>query len=234
MSNLDQFLTEFNLLHEAMKKNTKRDDNFGSLFYQLKEKHPVIKEHQEDIDMARELRNLLVHEKKEAFNIAEPTAEFIEKLKKIRQQFENPATVSIFNKEVISLNETDSLLKVLELVEDYHVSQYPVFQGQRFLGILTDNGITSWLSSVRQENPLDLNKYKVSDLLSKDDKGASYEIIRQDMPLYEIEKKMIERINQKGHSKLVMLISETGVIEHREDITGIITPGDMPKVIEHL
>ncbi|ULG74262.1 CBS domain-containing protein [Macrococcus brunensis] len=234
MGNLDQFLTAFNLLHEAMKKYTKRDDNFGSLLYQLKEKHPVIKQYQDDIDMARELRNLLVHEKKETFNIAEPTTEFIDMLTTIRQQFENPTTVSIFSKEVISLSDTDSLLKVLELVEQYHVSQYPVFQGQRLLGILTDNGITNWLSSVRKEAPLDLTKYKVSELLSQDDKGASYEVVKQNMPLYEIEKKMIERINQKGQSKLVLLISKTGTIKQREDIIGIITPGDMPKVMEHL
>ena len=227
-------MTEFNLLHEAMKKYTKHDDNFGSLFYQLKEKHPVIKQYQDDINMARELRNLLVHEKKETFNIAEPTAEFIDMLKSIRQQFENPATVSIFNKEVVSLSDMDSLLRVLELVEQYHVSQYPVFQGQRFLGILTDNGITNWLSSVRKETPLDLNKYKVGELVSKDDKGASYEVIKQDMPLYEIEKKMIEHISQKGHSKLVLLISKTNTIKQKEDIVGIITAGDMPKIMEHL
>ena len=122
MSLLDQFISEFNQLHEAMKHYTKRDDNFGSLFFQLKDRHPVIKQYQEEINMARQLRNLLVHEKKDEFNIAEPTPEFIETLKAIRLQFENPAPVSLFKKEVIDLNKEDTLIKALELINEHHVS----------------------------------------------------------------------------------------------------------------
>ncbi|GGB08930.1 CBS domain-containing protein [Macrococcus hajekii] len=234
MTNLDEFISEFNQLHEAMKRYTKRDDSFGSLFYQLKDKHAVIKQHQDTIDMARQLRNLLIHEKKDTFNIAEPTAEFIDSLKKIRLQFENPATVSQFKKQVISLNEDDTLKKVLELIEQHHVSQYPVFSGQKFHGILTDNGIANWLAAHMNEELLRLTDYHVKDILPKDEKGSSYLVVREDLPLYEVEHKMMNLINEKGHSKLVILITQTGSINKREDITGIITPGDMPKLIESL
>ncbi|TDM05202.1 CBS domain-containing protein [Macrococcus lamae] len=234
MDNFERFISTFNQLHEVMKNYAKRDDNFGALFYQLKEKHPVIKQYKDDVDLARQLRNLLIHEKKDAFNIAEPTTEFIDKLDMIRLQIVNPATVSLFNKEVICLNVTDSLINTLSLVKQHQVSQYPVFEGHRFLGILTDNGLSNWLASVADKETINLQEYKVSDILPNDEKGSSYIVVPSDMPLYEVEQTMINEINEKGHSKLVILISKTGKVEKQEDIIGIITPGDMPKIVESI
>ncbi|TDM02223.1 CBS domain-containing protein [Macrococcus carouselicus] len=234
MDNFERFISTFNQLHEAMKDETKRDDSFGSLFYQLKEKHPVVKAFKDEIDLARQLRNLLIHEKKDAFNIAEPTTEFINQLESIRQQIANPATVKQFNKPVVCLNIDDSLVDTLAHIKQHQLSQYPIFDGQRFLGILTDNGLTNWLASVSTKGTINLMDYRVRDVLPNDEKGASFIIVKNDMPLHEVEQTMIDEINTKGHSKLVILISDSGKVEKPQDILGIITPGDMPKVLEQL
>lgn len=234
MNLLEQFMTEFNLLHEAMKRYTRRDDNFGSLMYQLRNKHPVIKQYHDEIDLARQLRNLLVHEKKEFYNIAEPTEMFVNQLKLIRRKFENPETVRLFSKAVTTLNSNDSLKDALNKMRKHPVSQYPVFKENEFLGILTDNGVTKWLTSVSIRNSINLSDYSVKDILNRDDKDSSYIIVNHNFSLYEVEKKMTELVNEKGYSKLVILITSYGKITHKEDIIGIITPVDMPKILEYI
>jgi len=45
---------------------------------------------------------------------------------------------------------------------------------------------------------------------------------------------MTELVNQKGDSKLIILITPNGNIKSREDIIGVITPVDMTRVLEFL
>ena len=81
---------------------------------------------------------------------------------------------------------------------------------------------------------MNLADYKVSDVLAKDEKGTPYIVVKENLPLYEVEAKMIEQINRKGHAKLVILITPAGRIERKEDIIGIITTGDIPKIVQSL
>ncbi|CAD2072395.1 CBS domain-containing protein [Phocicoccus pinnipedialis] len=234
MNLLEEFLTEFNLLHEAMKKDAHRDQNFGKLMYYLKNRNPIVKQYYDDIDKARQLRNILVHEKKEKYNIAEPTEMFVERLRLIRSKFENPETVALFKRPITSLNNSDTFKKALNDMRQQQVSQYPVFEGNEFLGMLTDNGITKWLTLVSTETFIDLSTYQVRDLIQLDDKDTSYIIVDKNYPLHKVEEKMTELVNRKGYSKLSILITPKGHIKSRDDIIGIITPADMPRVLEYL
>ncbi|UTH13895.1 CBS domain-containing protein [Macrococcus equipercicus] len=234
MNNFNQFIAEFNSLHKAMQKITGKEDDFGSLFHEMKETHSVIRRYKNQIDVARELRNLLVHNQTEAYNFAEPSNEFIKELKAIRIKLEKPETVSIFKKQVMTLDCNDSLTDALSLVKKYQVTQYPVFEDREFKGILSDNGITNWLSIVIVDEIVDLSEVKIADVLDKDEEFSSYIIVKNNLPLYEVEKKMLQRINERGHSNLVVLITPLGRLTKKEDIIGIITPWDMPHIVKHL
>ncbi|WP_062532098.1 CBS domain-containing protein [Jeotgalibaca dankookensis] len=235
MNNSNLFIKEFNSLHNAMQEAAGKDGEFYSLLHELKNTHPVVKKYESHIDLARRLRNLLVHESKaDSYAIAQPSPEIIQELKLVRMKLENPEKVSLFKKEVITLDVTDSLTKVLDLVEKHNITQFPVFNNKHFEGMLSDNGITHWLARVLGDKVIQLTDVRVKDIIQKDEELASYIIVSSNMPLYEVEQQMMAKINRTGNSKVVVLITPAGNISKKADIIGIITPWDMPEIISKL
>ena len=177
----------------------------------------------------------MVHESKaDSYAIAQPSPELIQELKLVRMKLENPEKVSMFKKEVITLDVTDSLTKVLDLVEKHNITQFPVFNNKHFEGMLSDNGITHWLARVLGDKVIQLTDVRVKDIIQKDEELASYIIVSSNMPLYEVEQQMMAKINRTGNSKVVVLITPAGNISKKADIIGIITPWDMPEIISKL
>lgn len=235
MNNSDLFIKEFNSLHEAMQEAAGKETEFYSLLNELKDKHPVVKKYESHIDLARRLRNILVHESKaDSYAIAQPSGELIDDLKLVRMKLENPEKVSMFKKEVMTLDVTDSLTKVLKLIEQHNITQFPVFDKKSFKGMLSDNGITNWLARVLKDKSIDLTGVRVKDIIQKDEELTSYIIVENNMPLYEVEKRMMAKINHSGNSKVIVLITPLGKINQKSDIIGIITPWDMPEIMSKL
>jgi hypothetical protein len=61
---VERFLTEFNKLHDAMQDKLGKNDDFYSLL-KIMEKDLVISRFKDQLHIIRQLRNLLVHEKKQ-------------------------------------------------------------------------------------------------------------------------------------------------------------------------
>ncbi len=80
----------------------------------------------------------------------------------------------------------------------------------------------------------DLSTYIVKELLKLDDKDSSYIIGDSNYPLHQGEEKLSELDNLRCYSRLVILITPRGHIKTPENIIGIITPVDMPRVLEYL
>jgi len=54
--------------------------------------------------------------------------------------------IPIFQKKGEVLGLSDSLSTVLRVIEKRYYSQFPVYDGNNFKGLLTENGITRWLA----------------------------------------------------------------------------------------
>lgn len=80
----------------------------------------------------------------------------------------------------------------------------------------------------------DLSTYIVKELLKLDDKDSSYIIGDRYYPLHQGEEKMSELDNLRCYSRLVILITPRGHIKTPENIFGIITLADIPRVLEYL
>ena len=98
--------------------------------------------------LVEEHRNCLVHEKTHPYkNLAVPTIETVDMLEGIAQQFTNPArAIPTFRKAVETVETSTSLASVLRTIAKRDFSQFPVYESGAFRGLLTENGITRWLS----------------------------------------------------------------------------------------
>lgn len=236
--NVSEFLGAFNELQEALAKrlNYKGDKDFATYLYWGKENNDVIiMKYFKELDAIREFRNLLTHESNtEIYPIAYPNEKLIDRMKYLVDKIGNQKVVGeLFLKEVTCLKSTDSLKEVLKTINNLGYSQYPVFDDKGLLGILSENGITNYLAYLAQDEEINLRGSIIADILKVDAAKNLYKIIDEYTSIFYVEELFKEEI-LKGNSAFVVLISNRREPKSPEDIIGIVTPWDVPKILEFI
>lgn len=230
----DEFISEYNKLHDALKDYAEKDDSFFSLLKVL-EKDRIVSRYKDELHIIRKLRNLLVHEKKTIdYDVAIPSDKIIEQLKMIRQQIIQPATVGEhFSRKVFAFNIDDSLERLLYFINQKHLYQFPIFDKDELAGVISHSGITNWLAHDYSKNSIDFSKVKISDIVANEDSYYHYEVIKSDTSLFDVEAMFSSNLFV-GRSQYLILISDEEKIRKKEDLKGIITPWDLPEVMSSL
>ncbi|SEK78364.1 CBS domain-containing protein [Carnobacterium iners] len=100
----------------------------------------------DSLDFFREFRNLLIHKTvsgEEA--IATPSSLLIEEIEMITEKIKHPKKVKdLFLSEVVTFDQGDKLSLVLKKVKEKSYSQFPVFNDNKLVGIVSENGITNF------------------------------------------------------------------------------------------
>lgn len=100
--------------------------------------------------LASRLRNVIVHDNKDpVVELATPAQKVVERIERIVKELESPEKVEkrFVNEEVVTVASDQTLKDVLKLVSEKQFSQFPVIDEGKIVGLLTENGITRWLSS---------------------------------------------------------------------------------------
>ena len=115
-----------------------------------------------------------------------------------------------------------SLAHVMRLVVEMKFSQFPVMEGGRFVGLLTENGITRWLARkiVDTLSLVDFEDAKVRDLVSLEEHRANSLFVSKNMTLTEAREKFRENRFLEA-----ILITHSG--QNGEKFLGLMTRWDM-------
>ena len=82
------------------------------------------------------------------YAIAEPHDEVVAKMEEIEEALSTPVTVgNMFPGKVTTFQETDSLSYALKVIKDKKYNQFPIYNGDKFRGLITPVGITMWMAS---------------------------------------------------------------------------------------
>jgi len=174
--------------------------------------------------MAADLRNVLVHEKTKPYQpVAVPTMPVVDTLERICRRLTNPPlVVPRFQRPVEVVTLDDSLAKVLKRVSQREYSQFPVYDAERFRGLLTENGITRWLAHHVSKNLslVELDEVMVRQVLPEEEKRPNCLFVSRSNTLDEVralfaEKELLEAV----------LITEAG--KPAEKPIGIVTRWDV-------
>lgn len=236
-TNYTKFNRAFNTLHNAIEQRigNKKQRNFGASYYEaLNRNDHLIMRHKEKIDFYREFRNLTQHKVTlDRPPFAEPSDHLISDILRTIEDIKNPSRVrDIFLSKVATFQVDDKLSQVLKIIETENYSQFPVFDGNKFIGIISENGITAFLAKSVEEDIISIKEIKIKDVLTaiKDEAVGSYSIVGTNKLVYEVEDLFINN-TKKGNPRFIVLISHSSNrINKPEDIAGIITPWDMPKM----
>lgn len=233
VDNTTRFKAAFNELHNAVaeKVGYSKDTNFGFLLDKAdKNNDKVIKSYKEPLEVLRNFRNLLTHNSLNGENIATPSEALIDEVEHITQKIAHPGKViDLFNREVISFDVDDSLKDVLKAVDLNGYSQFPVFNGDKLQGIISENGITNFLAKAVDDDVISISETTVANVIEKDEEKDSFEVIKENKSIYDIENIFSKRIAE-GKTAFVLLITSDGHVKRDQGFKGIITPWDLPTV----
>jgi predicted transcriptional regulator len=151
-------------------------------------------------------------------------------LKRVLDVLEHPVVlVPRFQRPVQVVSPDDSLGEVLAKIHKADFSQFPVYDGDAFKGLLTENGIVGFLAEYRasHETIIDFADVQVRQLLKHDENRRNFEFVSRNEHL-DI---MLQRFANQPTLEAV-LITANG--KRAEKLIGIATQWDAMEAIKSL
>ena len=229
--NSDRFITAFNRIDQSMRDivGAREFIPFFRLVDQARKKSALVRKYGDDLRSYAELRNAIVHQRTSTeYVIAEPHLEVVEQIEHIDEVIARPKLVGqLFRKRVMTFQMTDSLQYTLKAIRKRKYTQFPVYDGQRFQGLLTTVGITNWLASSMIDTDLPKSIPTLRDILQHEKNERNYKFISRYMTIYEAEE-IFKAGVERGRRFEALLITEHG--KPHQKLIGIVTPIDIMKV----
>lgn len=170
------------------------------------------------------IRNVIVHDKTEPFHYpVVPTRAINEELRKCKERLITPArALPTFERTVEKISINDTLTRVLKTINHRDYSQFPVYEDKRFLGMLTENGVTRWLARhvVTTLSLVELDEIFVLHVLQSEEARNNHQFVAADMRVDEVTALFARQTLLEA-----VLITATG--KHTEDLFGIATRWDI-------
>jgi predicted transcriptional regulator len=150
----------------------------------------------------------------------------IEKLQEVVSRLKNPIIVEQrFLKEVSRVSSTTSLIEVLVKMRQKKYSQLPVYDDEKYVGLLTENGISRWLSKQikRKAGLVDLKGVPVTDVLAQEERRPTCLFVDK-------AKQVIDIVNLFGDKRELETVIITKDGNENEEPLGIVTRWDITRL----
>lgn len=171
-----------------------------------------------------DIRNLLAHRvTTPGVYPVVPTEQLVVRAEAIATEMEAaPRAIPTFRRKVVRVHSEDSLSSVLRLIEEHNFTQYPVYRQDEFVGLLTENGITRWLSRhvTRELTLVDLEEVPVRTALREEESSKVAAFMAGDRRVGEV-------VRQFRESPLLEAVLFTTGGKRSETLLGIATRWDL-------
>ncbi len=229
----DRFLAAFNVIDRAMRRkygDPGAKEGFRRLVDLLVDRDWTVRKFREDLVEFAELRNAIVHDRiSPTYLIAVPLPGTVERIERIAASIERPPLVyPQFKRDVACFSPDDKMDSVFRTMAATGYSQFPVYRGTNYIGLLTDGGIARYLASALSKNvqdrPADPGQASVGEVLKSEKNPDRARFIPRTATIYQAEHLFVGQAQGKWRVS-ALLITETGMTE--EKLLGIVTPSDV-------
>lgn len=234
-----EFLLTFNRIEKYLDSynNSDRPMPFYKLVNWGKKKNKVVQRYESELKSMADLRNILVHENT-GNPIAIPSGNTVELIKHIEEELLTPKKINqLFDSRLITIDIESTLANVLHTIRMYQFSQFPVVDGDVFIGLLTENAMINWLANNIEEDSISLKETKIRDILEKDEKKNLFVYLNEDASLYEALEEF-EKGRIKNIRKFTIVVLNKDVDKSKtikvEDIYCLLTPWDLEKIYREI
>ncbi|HSA05189.1 MAG TPA: CBS domain-containing protein [Tenuifilaceae bacterium] len=230
--NSEIFIELFSEIEQKLK--TICNDEFHSTFSDLLRKargiNAVVNQYASDLKEFSQLRNAIVHTRRENFVIAEPHNDVIKEIRHIHSLLHNPPRVSsVMIKNPYYTSSDGSIFDLLTTFSEKNIMRCPVIDNGAVTCLITAKTISRWLTSKKQ-NKVDINGTKISELVPFTEK-TDYSIIGENIDIISLVG-MFKNSIKRGTYIQAVLITKNG--QPNSPLVGIITPSDLPLIIERM
>lgn len=152
MAEAADFLAAFNDLEDHFRRalGASQYVTFAQLLVRYDEEHQLPRSHLAALRVFASLRNAISHGTyRDGRPIAQPLLETVREMRRIRDLVMQPPTaLSVLEpRQVCTVSPQDTLSEALAFVRQYDFSQLPMYDGTRYVGLLTTNTIARWLAA---------------------------------------------------------------------------------------
>ncbi len=230
--NSEIFIELFSEIEQKLK--TICNDEFHSTFSDLLRKargiNAVVNQYASDLKEFSQLRNAIVHTRRENFVIAEPHNDVIKEIRHIHSLLHNPPRVSsVMIKNPYFTSSDGSIFDLLTTFSEKNIMRCPVIDKGSVICLITAKTISRWLTSKKQ-NKVDINGTKISELVPFTEK-TDYCIIGENIDIISLVG-MFKNSIKRGTYIQAVLVTKNG--QPNSPVVGIITPSDLPLIIERM
>lgn len=229
MRNSDYYLASFNTIDKFLRGliNSPNHISFYRVVDLASETNAAVRRYKDDLREFANLRNAIVHERTDVtYVIAEPHDSTVKRIQHIESEVCKPQSViPLFKREVSKFSIDDPLVDLLKAIKKYSYSQFPVYEANQFVGLLTENGITRWLTHGVDHSLTSLADIKLSDVFQFEKAKNNFVFIRKETDIYETREIFKNMLDNNGPKLDAVLITHNG--KQNEELLGIITAWDM-------
>jgi len=234
-SNAKKFLETFNKIEHVLHDlyGSTRYVGFKRMVETLSKEDSLIAQYAIDLIEYLQLRNAIVH-KSTGESIAEPHDDVIVGITRLYEQLSHPPTAADLASTPVDICQTtDALEKVVIRMRQHFFSMVPVYHDNRFVGVLSDHSLVSWLGQLSPGKNFNLQDYTVASLQEyfghEDDKHTGFRFISPQTDIYTVRDFFLSFTSEKKRLGAVFL-TKSGT--SMGEIEGIITAWDMWKIID--
>ena len=185
-----------------------------------------LKNNKDEICQLYAIRNLIAHENSRKF-YAYPNEYTLKKLKKLLEGIKTPIYVNnIIKNTPITFDVKQSILEVINAIKKYKISQFPVYKDKIFVGVVSTNTVSFWLSNIINidgELIEEFSSITISDILSYNESDDETGFICRKTTVDEL----VDLMNSNKSYKL-WLITETG--KRNEKPLSAVSTFDFPAI----
>ncbi|MGN8646959.1 CBS domain-containing protein [Gracilibacillus sp. HCP3S3_G5_1] len=208
----ERFEAAFNQIHDKLCDYAEEHNNhasFTDVLTKAKFKHHLINRYYDLLKQCSKLRNAMVHRKiKEDFYIAEPHLEVVEELEQLAVLLAEPPTALSIASQPVKYFYLDSPINLLmDCMQETGFSQYPIYQGEKLTGLLTDGDIANWFANNANQKSLGI-KQTIGEIFQIKRKENT-RIVSKDSTVIDIEAIFREYV-EKNQKIEAIIITETG------------------------
>lgn len=234
-SRATRFLSIFAEIEKHFRSHFDTGDNRQS-FIRMAELYAQRNRAQRDLPALRtfaDLRNALAHQDYYGGKpVAEPVSDVVAAIERLRNKIIRPPAVLnvLETREIKLFRPEDKLRDVLEVVRQHDYSQFPVYNGHSYTGLLTTNCIARWLA----------HRLATDELVEEESVGTAMEFhepqdraihLGRDTTVPEALKKLAPT-SGNGPSPAALIITHSGVAHEKP--LAIVVAGDIPSMFASL
>jgi predicted transcriptional regulator len=226
-----QFLSAFNDIEDWMRHelDAKDEDEFAALLRRLERTDAQVRRYAAELKRLARLRNLIAHNHSRDKPLAVPTSSSVERAEAIASLLRSPPLLlTLAAKPVEQCSPADPLGSCVKKMHAGVFSQLPVYDGDRYCGLLTAETIARWLATFFVGDGTGIvDEQTVAEVMRHQEDGDNVRFSPRQATV-ATGLAAFDEFLKRGKRLEAILITNSG--RPTESLLGIVTIHDIPKL----